>query len=51
MISQSSVNEYDALLQIRSEIEHHQIKIFQFSDCDSDDDSEWTRQDYEMRVS
>ncbi|XP_042559785.1 septin-1-like [Clupea harengus] len=37
--------------RIRKEIEFHKIKIFQFSDCDSDDDIEWTRQDYEMKNS
>ncbi|KAG5278880.1 hypothetical protein AALO_G00103760 [Alosa alosa] len=36
---------------IWSEIKLHKIKIFQFADCDSDDDLEWTRQDYEMKNS
>ncbi|XP_062402378.1 septin-4-like [Sardina pilchardus] len=36
---------------IRMEIDLHKIKIFQFADCDSDDDIEWTRQDYAMKNS
>ncbi|KAL2087226.1 hypothetical protein ACEWY4_018285 [Coilia grayii] len=36
---------------IRREIEHYQIKIFQFSDCDSDDDIEWTKQAHDMKNS
>ncbi|XP_063052317.1 septin-4-like [Engraulis encrasicolus] len=36
---------------IRCEIDHYQIKTFQFADCDSDDDSEWVKQDSDMKSS
>lgn len=37
-------------LQIREEIEQYGIKIYQFPDCDSDEDEEFKQQDAELKV-
>lgn len=37
--------------QLREEIEKQGIKIYQFPDCDSDEDEEFKRQDKELKVS
>lgn len=37
-------------LQIREEIEQYGIKIYQFPDCDSDEDEEFKQQDLELKV-
>lgn len=39
------------LPQIREEIEQYGIKIYQFPDCDSDEDEEFKQQDLELKVS
>lgn len=36
--------------QIREEIEQYGIKIYQFPDCDSDEDEEFKQQDAELKV-
>jgi septin family protein len=38
-------------LQILEEIEKHKIKIYQFPDCDSDEDEDFKQQDNELKVS
>lgn len=37
-------------LQIREEIEQYGIKIYQFPDCDSDEDEDFKQQDAELKV-
>lgn len=37
-------------LQIREEIEQYGIKIYQFPDCDSDEDEDFKQQDHELKV-
>lgn len=37
-------------LQIREEIEQYGIKIYQFPDCDSDEDEDFKQQDQELKV-
>lgn len=37
--------------QLREEIDKYGIKIYQFPDCDSDEDEELKRQDKELKVS
>ena len=36
--------------QILEEIEKHGIKIYEFPDCDSDEDDEFKKQDLELKV-
>lgn len=36
--------------QIREEIEQYGIKIYQFPDCDSDEDEDFKQQDLELKV-
>lgn len=36
--------------QIREEIEQYGIKIYQFPDCDSDEDEDFKQQDAELKV-
>ncbi len=36
--------------QLREEIDKYGIKIYQFPDCDSDEDEEFKRQDKELKV-
>lgn len=38
------------LFQLREEIDKYGIKIYQFPDCDSDEDEELKRQDKELKV-
>ncbi|XP_072248612.1 septin 4b isoform X1 [Leuresthes tenuis] len=38
-------------LKIREEIEQYGIKIYQFPDCDSDEDEEFKQQDHELKES
>lgn len=38
------------LKQIREEIEQYGIKIYQFPDCDSDEDEDFKQQDQELKV-
>lgn len=38
-------------LQIRAEIEKHSIHIYEFPDCDSDEDEEFKTQDSELKAS
>lgn len=38
------------LRQIREEIEQYGIKIYQFPDCDSDEDEDFKQQDQELKV-
>ena len=38
------------VLQIIDEIEKHRIHIYQFPDCDSDEDDEFKQQDKELKV-
>ena len=37
--------------QIREEIEQYGINIYQFPDCDSDEDEDFKQQDQELKVS
>ena len=37
--------------QIRAEIEKHSIRIYEFPDCDSDEDEEFKGQDAELKAS
>lgn len=37
-------------LQIREEIEQYGIKIYQFPDCDSDEDEDFKQQDLQLKV-
>lgn len=37
--------------QLREEIDKYGIKIYQFLDCDSDEDEEFKQQDKELKVS
>lgn len=37
-------------LQIREEIEQYGIKIYQFPDCDSDEDEDFKQQDHALKV-
>lgn len=37
--------------QIRAEIEKHSIRIYEFPDCDSDEDEEFKSQDSELKAS
>lgn len=46
-----SLNFSHLTLQIREEIEQYGIKIYQFPDCDSDEDEEFKQQDLELKVS
>jgi septin family protein len=41
----------NVLLQILEEIEKYKIKIYEFPDCDSDEDEEFKQQDNELKVS
>ena len=41
----------DKLLQILDEIEQHKIRIYEFPECDSDEDDEFKQQDSELKVS
>lgn len=36
--------------QLREEIDKYGIKIYQFPDCDSDEDEEFKKQDKELKV-
>uniref|UniRef100_A0A8C5EWA1 Septin-4 n=1 Tax=Gouania willdenowi TaxID=441366 RepID=A0A8C5EWA1_GOUWI len=36
-------------IKIREEIEQYGIKIYQFPDCDSDEDEDFKKQDYELK--
>lgn len=36
--------------QIREEIEHFGIKVYQFPDCDSDEDEDFKSQDLALKV-
>ncbi|XP_028319823.1 septin 4b isoform X1 [Gouania willdenowi] len=38
-------------IKIREEIEQYGIKIYQFPDCDSDEDEDFKKQDYELKES
>lgn len=38
------------ILQIRQELEENGINIYEFPDCDSDEDEEFKAQDAEMKV-
>uniref|UniRef100_A0A672HVD0 Septin-type G domain-containing protein n=1 Tax=Salarias fasciatus TaxID=181472 RepID=A0A672HVD0_SALFA len=38
-------------IKIREEIEQYGIKIYQFPDCDSDEDEDFKQQDYELKES
>ena len=38
-------------LQILEEIEEHKIRIYEFPECDSDEDEESKQQDSELKVS
>ena len=37
-------------MQVLSEIEKHRIQIYQFPDCDSDEDEDFKQQDRELKV-
>lgn len=37
-------------LQIREEIDQYCIKVYQFPDCDSDEDEDFKQQDHELKV-
>lgn len=37
-------------LQIREEIEQYGIKIYEFPDCDSDEDEDFKQQDLQLKV-
>lgn len=39
-----------SVCQIREEIEHFGIKIYQFPDCDSDEDEDFKLQDQALKV-
>ena len=36
--------------QVLEEIEHHNINIYQFPDCDSDEDEDFKQQDKSLKV-
>jgi len=46
-----SVSAGVKLLQILEEIEQHKIRIYEFPECDSDEDDEFKQQDTELKVS
>lgn len=37
-------------LQVRDEIEHFGIKVYQFPECDSDEEEEFKQMDKELKV-
>lgn len=38
------------VLQVRDEIEHFGIKVYQFPECDSDEEEEFKQMDKELKV-
>ena len=42
--------DYSCFNQVMDEIEQHKIRIYEFPDCDSDEDDDFKQQDRELKV-